>query len=279
MHLRHRTDRHGAFTLIELLVVISIIALLVGILLPVMGKARAVAKASGCLSNLRQMGIATAMYQHEFDSQLPYPTTAMYPSAHALASTNQYMVWFVALDPYFNTFEADDPTAAGVAGLRSYDPWKQCTAIFDIPELDLSGSQNLRQFSRTFKMNTNLRLALAPGVRRQTRELDILQTSDTVVFGDGNAADNLPYPDDSTETGKFSMDVNSLGEATVGIRHDGAANMLLADGHAAAQVLETYERPSVGGVVIDAWYPERTALGTRRSQMPLVWSEPGRFEW
>ena len=63
--------RARGFTLIELLVVIAIIALLIGILLPALGKARAAAQAAVCLSGNRQMGLAFNGYAN--DSRGWYP--------------------------------------------------------------------------------------------------------------------------------------------------------------------------------------------------------------
>jgi prepilin-type processing-associated H-X9-DG protein/prepilin-type N-terminal cleavage/methylation domain-containing protein len=61
----------GAFTLVELLVVIGIIAVLISILLPTLGRARDSAKTAQCLSNLRQMGQAIQMYLAEQRYVLP----------------------------------------------------------------------------------------------------------------------------------------------------------------------------------------------------------------
>lgn len=62
-----RSDFNSGFTLIELLVVISIIALLVGILLPALGAARKSAQSVVCLSNCRQMGTASTAYTVDND--------------------------------------------------------------------------------------------------------------------------------------------------------------------------------------------------------------------
>src|SRR6187397_398020 len=63
--------RHG-FTLIELLVVIAIIAILAAILFPVFAKAKESAKRTACLSNARQVAMATKMYAQDYDEHIIY---------------------------------------------------------------------------------------------------------------------------------------------------------------------------------------------------------------
>ncbi len=76
-----------AFTLIELLVVIAIIAILAAMLLPVLGRAKQRAWAVACLSNVKQIGVASRMYADENGDSLPR-------SAHQGAS------WVATLQPY-----------------------------------------------------------------------------------------------------------------------------------------------------------------------------------
>jgi prepilin-type N-terminal cleavage/methylation domain-containing protein/prepilin-type processing-associated H-X9-DG protein len=66
---KSRTRRTG-FTLIELLVVIAIIAILAAILFPVFAKAREAARGTSCKSNLKQIGLASAMYSQDYDGNL-----------------------------------------------------------------------------------------------------------------------------------------------------------------------------------------------------------------
>jgi prepilin-type N-terminal cleavage/methylation domain-containing protein len=78
MSYRRKTVSHGVegFTLIELLVVVAIIALLISILLPSLGKAREQARTTLCLSRISQLGKAFLLYSSDFDESFPFIATA-----------------------------------------------------------------------------------------------------------------------------------------------------------------------------------------------------------
>jgi prepilin-type N-terminal cleavage/methylation domain-containing protein len=85
-----------AFTLIELLVVIAIIAILAAILFPVFAQAKAAAKNAVDISNIKQLGTASALYLNDYDDTYP----ASHSSANNAAGAACSPIWPAAINPY-----------------------------------------------------------------------------------------------------------------------------------------------------------------------------------
>ena len=83
----------SAFTLIELLVVISIIALLIGILLPALGAARETARGAVCLSNIRQLQLVFLNFAADNDDSLPGRAAVRDPDGNLLTNNADARAW------------------------------------------------------------------------------------------------------------------------------------------------------------------------------------------
>jgi prepilin-type N-terminal cleavage/methylation domain-containing protein/prepilin-type processing-associated H-X9-DG protein len=92
----------AAFTLIELLVVIAIIAILAAILFPVFAQAREKARQTGCLSNMKQIGLATMAYIQDYDEMYPMRYGGACPPD---CENNKVRSWKNMLFPYIKSYD------------------------------------------------------------------------------------------------------------------------------------------------------------------------------
>jgi prepilin-type N-terminal cleavage/methylation domain-containing protein len=114
---RARAVRKSGFTLIELLVVIAIIAILAAILFPVFARARENARKTSCLSNLKQIGMATIQYAQDYDGHyyahrnknMPNPIAQQSDAQVAGMTTGgpegNRTFWATLLQPYVKNYQ------------------------------------------------------------------------------------------------------------------------------------------------------------------------------
>ncbi|WP_439624436.1 DUF1559 family PulG-like putative transporter [Gemmata sp.] len=114
MTSRPRPDRSG-FTLIELLVVIAIIALLIGLTMPAVQKAREAAARTQCINNMRQHGIAVHGHVNAYGSIPPSWSTAN--------NWDRYWSWMSKLLPFLEQQQLSDQAKAFAATSGTNNPW------------------------------------------------------------------------------------------------------------------------------------------------------------
>jgi prepilin-type N-terminal cleavage/methylation domain-containing protein len=100
---RQATPTHG-FTLIELLVVIAIIAILAGMLLPALSKAKAKGKMINCMNNNKQLAMATMIYKDDHDDRFPYGIRVDQPAEYLDPNG-----WIAQLVPYLKVATTSQP--------------------------------------------------------------------------------------------------------------------------------------------------------------------------
>jgi len=128
----HEMRRKHGFTLIELLVVIAIIAILAAILFPVFARAKAKARQTQCLSNIKQLGLAFQMYASDYNDMLPNVLNATYgwytSYPHSTFTQAEMAALVHKLNPYIQNTEL---------WFCFEDPWAEHRSL--AADLDLDG--------------------------------------------------------------------------------------------------------------------------------------------
>lgn len=226
--------RCRGFTLIELLVVIAIIAILAGMLLPALSRAKVKAQAAGCLGNLKQLQLCWQMYVDDNDDRLPH-NVAMNPGdmENRASWTSDPCSWLQG-----NAWT--DATHANIqAGVLF--PYNQSTAIYRCPS-DKSTVRDKGQQLRTRSVSMSMYMNWQPDPESSGYATCWHRGSQIQNPGPSRAAVFIDEHEKSIQQSAFG--INAPDSLTLfgsslwtwvsfpATRHGGAGALSFADGHA-----------------------------------------------
>ena len=212
-----------SFTLIELLVVIAIIAILAGMLLPALNKAREKGRASSCQGNMKQIGIALAMYNAAYDDYYPCAEVA-WNDIKNKPLWSDVVLPFLGAEMNFNSKHYARGGAFICPSQKSVYPSWRVYISYGINR-DFVGRENYTNRVWTSKTTGGVK---ASSVKQPSQHLIVTETW---------------YTSDRSKTydiGGYSVPGRNLGyhvaeRATVTFRHSRKSNTLYIDGHVAAE--------------------------------------------
>jgi len=245
--------RKDGFTLIELLVVIAIIAILAGMLLPALGRAKMAAHRTSCLNKQKQWGLAFTMFCEENNETLPRES---FGSSAALNNWAQVRDPVFAADVWYNVV----PRLIRLKGAADYG-----TNVIDFYSKDSLFHCPSAKFPKGIQFGNNALFSLAMNSKLNTTIIEppkltaIKQPSLTVLL-----LENLLPDEPKIDPAQAATDLGQPAAFATRFsgRHGGSGNIVFADGHA----------ESLRGPVVVDTHPGATRGRAYFPQTRIVWT-------